>query len=564
MSVKFKLTHPKISMYDIFMIKELKDILLSNKTDFINKSQCDIFLNSADAENQLKIQPLSREPHFIYIARRGNRFNGNIFAEKILESGNIFIGNPKFIYELKESLNKTNEWVESILSNPHFIAVNNVELAINYIIEYAYKIDNNKFQTIGITGTNGKTSVTQITGQIIEHLSHEEVLKIGTLGMQIGEESLAGSHVTTPDYPTLLSIINVIDKKNINKIIMETTSHGLKENRLGNWKVDTAVFTNLTQDHLDYHKTMLDYKESKEKLFSQFLKVDGTAVICTHNDNWNSFVESSFNKKRTLIGVGNSLLCDSFINSYKNHFNKTYYLYFKDKKSSLNGISGTFCLQSDFMNKTIEIKFYCPLIGDFQFENILCSIACAISFNYDPNEIISSLKNIKNIPGRLEVIHAENDKLNNNLPTVLIDYAHTPDALEKAILVCKNILKSENKGRLITVFGCGGDRDKSKRPLMGKISSELSDVTIITSDNPRTENPEKIVDEIFVGVLDKAKCLKIIDRKSAIESAIQKGNANDLILVAGKGHEDYQIIGETKHPFSDALIARSVLSKEKK
>ncbi|BBH51653.1 UDP-N-acetylmuramoyl-L-alanyl-D-glutamate--2,6-diaminopimelate ligase [Fluviispira sanaruensis] len=564
MSLKFKLSHPKISMHDIFMIKELKDILISHKKDYISNSKCEIFLNSVDAENYLKIQPHAREPHFIYIARRGNRFNGNIFAEKILESGNIFIGNPKFIYELKELLNQTDEWVEGILSNPRFIAVNNIELSINYIIEYAYNLDKSKFQSIGITGTNGKTSVTQITGQIFEQLSHKDVLKIGTLGMQIGEDKFPGSHVTTPDYPTLLSIINAIDKININKIIMETTSHGLKENRLGNWKVDTAVFTNLTQDHLDYHKTMLDYKESKEKLFSQYLKEDGTAIICTQNDNWTSFVENSFNKKRTLIGVGNSLLCESFINSYKSYFNKTLYLYVKDKKSTLNGISGIFCLDSDYMNKTRELKFHCPLIGDFQFENILSSIACAISFQFDLDEIISSLKNIKNIPGRLEVVNTSNDNSNNNLPTVLIDYAHTPDALEKAILVCKNILKSENKGKIITVFGCGGDRDKSKRPLMGKISSEMSDITIITSDNPRTENPEKIIEDIYCGVIDKVKCLKIIDRKSAIESAIQQGNANDLILVAGKGHEDYQIIGETKHPFSDALIARSVLSKEKK
>ncbi|WP_161597660.1 UDP-N-acetylmuramoyl-L-alanyl-D-glutamate--2,6-diaminopimelate ligase [Fluviispira multicolorata] len=563
MSAKFKINCPKIKIQDIFLIQDLNNIIIKKEKYTAHNNLCEIYLNTKDVDGFLKNTPSTKEPLFIYIARKGNKFDGHTYAEKVLNSGNIFIGNPDLIHELQIKQKKNTVWAIEIISNPNFIAVNEIELAINIIIENSYKIDQNKFTTIGITGTNGKTSVTQIAGQIIEELATETVLRIGTLGMQVGSETFASSHVTTPDYPTLLSIINTIEKNNINKIIMETTSHGLKENRLGNWKVDIAVFTNLTQDHLDYHKTMEDYRISKEKLFSHYLKDNGTAIICTKNENWSSFVEKSIHKDRTLIGIGDEPLENQFIKSYSKYFSKIFYLSVKDKKSSLFGISGLLTLTSN-NNLKLEEYFDCPLIGDFQLYNTLCSIACALSLNYDLKKIIPIIKKIKNIPGRLEVVRIQENNVPENLPTVLIDYAHTPDALEKAVLVCKNILNYENKGKLITVFGCGGDRDKTKRALMGKIASELSDITIVTSDNPRTEKPEEIINDIFSGIKNRKNCFKEPDRENAIKLAIQKGSEFDLILVAGKGHEDYQIIGETKLPFSDSQVARSVLLKEKK
>jgi UDP-N-acetylmuramoyl-L-alanyl-D-glutamate--2,6-diaminopimelate ligase len=194
----------------------------------------------------------------------------------------------------------------------------------------------------------------------------------------------------------------------------------------------------------------------------------------------------------------------------------------------------------------------------------LCAIAAILSFGFSLQEIVQkALKGVLPIPGRLERVEPQGPHIHKlrNLPTVLIDYAHTPDALEKAIKICKLILAQRQQGKLLTVFGCGGDRDKDKRPLMGKLACELSDVVIVTSDNPRSEDPLKIIEEICV--VDAAHCFREADRKKAIELAIKLGKKFDLILIAGKGHEDYQIIGDLKYPFSDAKIASQALFKEK-
>lgn len=235
----------------------------------------------------------------------------------------------------------------------------------------------------------------------------------------------------------------------------------------------------------------------------------------------------------------------------------------KHQKSDLTGISG----ELFFKNQNGEIlknaSYKCPLLGEFQQENILCSIGIILALGFSLENACGALEYIKNIPGRLELIksnHLKNTPSQKSPPNVIIDYAHTPDALEKSILACKKLLPFE--GKIITVFGCGGDRDSSKRAVMGKIASQLSDFVIVTSDNPRTEDPDKIIQDIFMGIDKKQYCKRQKDRKDAIINAIESANENDLVLIAGKGHEDYQIIGEIKYPFSDKNIVQKILNRE--
>lgn len=561
MPLKYKIEPPISSICEVLNSLEKENLLIKNDPCIRKNDQSiEICINSKELNKFFENNNEYKKNSFIYIARVGAKFDGHILAEKILSSGNFFIGKIENIQLIAQKNNQPSDWFLKVASHQNFISVNDVEKSIDILFEKLFKINHDQFNTIAVTGTNGKTSVVQICSQILELLTKEKNVRIGTLGVQIGEETLEVSHVTTPDYPSLLHILNLSQKNNIHKIIMEATSHGLIENRLGNWKVDTAIFTNLTQDHLDYHGTMENYRNAKLKLFHYYLKENGFAIICTNNLDWEIFAKTAVGMKRKLIGVGYENCSTYFLKTFSPYFESIYYLSITDQKSSLLGVSGTLKLQNQLttLEKTV---FYAPLIGDFQFDNLLCAMGVAFSEGFSIHEISQKLINIKNIPGRLEIINL-NKNQKNKFPTVLVDYAHSPDALEKAIQVCNNILSQEGQGKLITVFGCGGERDKSKRPIMGKIASTLSDRVIITSDNPRREEPSKIIDDIFTGITNKDKCLREVDRKKAIELAIHSGKQFDLILVAGKGHEDYQIIGETKFPFSDAQIALSVLREE--
>ncbi len=222
--------------------------------------------------------------------------------------------------------------------------------------------------------------------------------------------------------------------------------------------------------------------------------------------------------------------------------------------SHLKGVGGEFIFKNLLLDKEEKENFSCPLLGEFQLENLLCATAAALALNYPLSAICQTLSCAKPIPGRLEAIEIPSHQ---GAPTVLVDYAHTPDALEKSTLTCKKALVPP--GKLITVFGCGGDRDASKRPLMGEVAFTHSDYVVVTSDNPRTESPHKIMDDIFAKRVANEKWLHISDRKQAIEQALKLGSSADIVLIAGKGHEDYQIIGTAKSPFSDANVVKFFL-----
>ncbi|MES2615214.1 MAG: UDP-N-acetylmuramoyl-L-alanyl-D-glutamate--2,6-diaminopimelate ligase [Bdellovibrionota bacterium] len=522
----------------------IKEIVKTCAEDEIYSLKLPIYFHSSYIEELLKTN--STTPRFIYIARKGQKFDGNNLAKKILNSGNFFIGEMESIQKIYASE------AQKLFENKLFISVKSTEQTLNMALEKSFKIQTENFFTIAVTGTNGKTSVTQITANLLQELYKENILKIGTLGVQFGNIILPVSHVTTPDYPAFLNILATAQENNVKKIILEYTSHGLQENRLGKWPIDIAIFTNLTQDHLDYHKTMANYRSAKQLLFSQCLTKNGTAIININNNEWEHFINAALGKNRNLIAVGNSKLHAEIKTRYGENFNSITFVYIENTISNLNGISGKLVVQN---LQRIEHQFSCLLIGEFQFENILCAAGVGIALKFSLEQICGAVSKIQNIPGRLEKIDAS-QKL---LPTVLVDYAHTPDALEKSIQTCKKTLSPN--GKLITVFGCGGDRDASKRPLMGKIAFEQSHFVVVTSDNPRTEDPNKIIDDIFGDAHETEKHMRECDRRKAIEKAILLASKNDVILVAGKGHEDYQIIGTTKYPFSDADVVKSILEK---
>jgi UDP-N-acetylmuramoyl-L-alanyl-D-glutamate--2,6-diaminopimelate ligase len=557
--------YAKINIKKAIQILTEKNLLsyISNSIHQIsNDCEVRIFYHSRDVEdflNSSSIVPFIQSPipNFIYIARSGKTFDGHFLAEKVLHSKNIFIGN----------INRTQENIDNIdlLKQNYFIGVKNLEEALNSLLKEAYGLDLSTFTFIGVTGTNGKTSVVQISGQMLESLYKNHVLKIGTLGMEIGDQKLAGSHVTTPDFSAFISILDSAHKQNVNKVVMEITSHGLKENRLADLKIDVGVFTNLTQDHIDFHGSMEDYRLSKEKLFTCLLSENGTAIININNQEYPHFIKAASGQKRSLILVGDANSFCSISKDFFTQFASIRYLELsvEHQKADLTGISGDLSFKSQNGEILEQHSYKCPLLGEFQQENVLCAIGIILALGFSLENACRVLNHIKNIPGRLELIkstYGEGIASKKSLPNVIIDYAHTPDALEKSILACKKLLSSN--GKIITVFGCGGDRDPSKRAMMGKIASQLSDFVIVTSDNPRKEDPDKIIHDIFMGIDKKRHCKKQKDRKNAIIDAIKNANGNDLVLVAGKGHENYQIIGEIKYPFSDENIVQKILDGE--
>lgn len=551
-----KREHIKIKIGTMLQVLKEKNLLLSySKTldQIPHEALVFLFYHSKDVEN-CAIFPSDlnsnapKPPHYAYVARFGKTFDGHHIAEKVLVSKNIFVGSQD---RVKSYLSNSE-----ILDQGYCILVTDVDLALNHLLLAAYGVSQDDFTIIGVTGTNGKTSVVQISGQLLEILYHHHVLKMGTLGMEIGDLKLPGSHVTMPDFPAFISALNVAQNSNINTVVMEATSHGLKENRLSEFKVNIAAFTNLTPDHLDFHGSMEDYRKSKEKLFQDVLFQNGTAIVDFDDDSWMFFVKAAAGRSRSLILVGQESRFHLIPKDLSIQFHSLIFLILmdQDKKSDLSGISGHLVLKNADEGLLLQAAFVCPLLGDFQYENILCVVGIGIALGFSLEKICNALADVKNIPGRLQIVKSAQNK---SAPTVVVDYAHTPDALEKVLITCRKLMPKS--GKIITVFGCGGDRDPSKRKAMGQIAHELSDVVIVTSDNPRTEDPDKIITEISAGISDKSNCIFERDRKKAIAHAMENSGQDDLVLIAGKGHEKYQIIGDIRYPFSDEEMARSIL-----
>jgi UDP-N-acetylmuramoyl-L-alanyl-D-glutamate--2,6-diaminopimelate ligase len=377
---------------------------------------------------------------------------------------------------------------------------------------------------VGVTGTNGKTTTTSILYQYFQSKGISSGL-IGTISAKFSNQTIETGY-TTPEPFVLQSLLNQMKNTGVQIVFIETSSHGLKLGRLNGVHFKAGIFTNLTPDHRDFHPTLEDYFQSKLllfKLLKNSKKSNKIAIISKDSIGGTEMWDSVQNLKPDFLTVA--------LGSKEKHFIQC---------PNLSLSQTTF----ELISNEILYKIKTKLLGDFNTINLSLAILFILNFSKEPKEVLETrIERIEPIEGRFHLIYSLDKKR-----VGIVDYAHTPDALEN---ILKTIRKIPNN-KVITVFGCGGDRDKKKRPEMGKISSELSDFTIITSDNPRTEDPEGIILDILNGIdRNNSNWISITDRKKAIQKGVSLLPDNGILLIAGKGHENYQILGNTKYPFSD-------------
>lgn len=441
----------------------------------------------------IKIDSRKIKPGDIFVALPGSTVDGHDFVEKAYENGAA-----KAIVEHKvpcaieqEVVNNTKEWLT------------------NYVSEN-YQEQVNELNIIGVTGTNGKTTTAYLTYQLLNKLGSKTAY-IGTIGFYSPDEAVMELPNTTPDILDLYELILTAKEKGCKNVMMEVSSHALHQNRVKGLKFKVAAFTNLTQDHLDYHKTMENYLEAKKLILKQ---LEGPMIVNSDDSYAQSWLDSYDNTK--TYGFNGT---DYQIISYED---------------TLKGTK----LKFKYNDKEYETET--NLKSKFNVYNYITTLSLVNNMGFSIEQILEVTPSIYPPKGRCEIIPVKDG-------IAVIDYAHTPDAVEKII----DAFIEHKKGKIITIVGCGGDRDPKKRPIMGQIAAEKSDYVVFTSDNPRTEDPQAIMNDILAGV--KTTNYEVeLDRKKAIVIALNKIEKNDAVLILGKGHEDYQIIGHEKHHLDDA------------
>jgi len=465
--------------------------------------------------------------------------NGMEVDSRKVKSGNLFICLPGFTVDGHDYANKAveNGAVALICQRELPIAVPQIivsdsRLAMSIISDIFYEQPSHKLRVIGVTGTNGKTTTTHLIEKILADKGHLSGL-IGTIKTKIGNEVFEAKN-TTPDSIELQKNFAKMVDVGSDYAIMEVSSHALDLGRVRGVDYNIAVFTNLTQDHLDYHQTMEHYRNAKGLFFSQL---------------GNSYTEAQKENKYAILNAD-----DDASEYYKRVTAAQVITYGIDNTADVRGTNisisanGTRFSLNSFMG-SIDINL--QMIGKFSVYNALAAATVAIVEGVSLEEIKLSLESITGVDGRFEAVNEGQDF------TVIVDYAHTPDSLENVLRTVREF----SKGRVFCIFGAGGDRDRTKRPIMGAIAMKYSDFAVVTSDNPRSEDPEKIISDILEGVkrAENNTFVTITDRKSAIEYAIANAKEQDVILIAGKGHETYQIIGKEVIHFDDREIARAAI-----
>lgn len=394
---------------------------------------------------------------------------------------------------------------------------------LSFLAGQFYSNPSSKLSLVGVTGTNGKTTIAQLLAQWVQLLGKTSAV-MGTIGNGLLGKVNSSTNTTGSAIEIQKNLAHFV-AQGADFTAMEVSSHGLVQHRVDGLSFDAAIFTNLSRDHLDYHHTMENYAEAKKILFSQ---LDCKYKIINADD---------------VIGQQwLELFSDAVAVSCRADFISKQENWLKAMAVKINPQSVSITFQSSWGNG----KFQSPLVGEFNVSNLLLVAATLLSLGYDLGKLESTVSQLKGVSGRMESFH-----LSNGI-TAIVDYAHTPDALEKALLAARE----HCSGQLYCVFGCGGDRDTGKRPLMGNIAVQLADKVILTNDNPRTEDPARIMQDIVEGLPQSTKQQIIFDRQQAILTALQQAQSGDVVLVAGKGHEDYQIIGTEKHYFSDQQIIK--------
>lgn len=456
-----------------------------------------------------------------FLAAVGTQVDGRNYIAAALENGARAViaekkGNFKF----------------PLLPGVPLILIEDLNSQISQIAANFFNNPSQALRVIGITGTNGKTTCAQLMMQLFTLLG-ETGASIGTMGYGLTSETLIDFGLTTPDAVACQQYLAELRDAGATSVAMEVSSHGLTQGRVEAINFNGAMITNITRDHLDYHASFDDYCEAKALLFKwptlEFAVVNSDDRACI------KLAERSRSKNTYAFGLQS-----------------------RNKKTSANilaadlslGISG---LRAQLTTPWGEGLLESSLIGKFNLYNLLAVVAAACACGYPLLNVLDQVKKLVPAKGRLQKVAVSNADI-----MVCVDYAHTPDALDKAV----QTLRAYTEGKLWVVFGCGGDRDTGKRSQMGAIASKRADVVVVTSDNPRSENPQKIIDDILLGIdYSAAQVMPMHDREAAIQYAIMQATASDVVLVAGKGHEDYQIIGDKKLPFDDYNVCKAILKE---
>jgi UDP-N-acetylmuramoyl-L-alanyl-D-glutamate--2,6-diaminopimelate ligase len=417
--------------------------------------------------------------------------------------------------------------------NVPVIALSQLRAQAGLIAARFYKQPSHDMKVIGVTGTNGKTTVSYLIAQALDIKNPGSSGLVGTLGYGPFNDICKGPN-TTPEPVALQNTFANLQHEKIDTVAMEVSSHGLEEYRVSGVEFDIAVFTNLSRDHLDYHQTMENYAASKRRLFSDYLI---RKAVINLDDAFGRELIEEFQNKIELVGYSLKTVSQHQIPVVSANI------------ISSNASGMTLQVNSPWGEGTLNSG----LIGEFNASNLLASLSALYLSAMPFTEALSALSKCSGIPGRMESFRHEGK------PVVIVDYAHTPDALKQVLLD----LQSQSSGKLICVFGCGGDRDQGKRAEMGGVAEAIADYIFLTNDNPRYESAEVIIEDIISGIKDHACFTKELDRRNAIMAAIDSASSNDVVLIAGKGHEDYQEIDGVRHPFSDRSIVQEILNDQK-
>jgi UDP-N-acetylmuramoyl-L-alanyl-D-glutamate--2,6-diaminopimelate ligase len=398
-----------------------------------------------------------------------------------------------------------------------YVKVANTQEAVAYMAHQFYDAPSAKIKLVGVTGTNGKTTIATLLFKLFSELGYTCGL-VSTVQNQIGDQIIPATH-TTPDAVSLNELLNTMVDAGCSHVFMECSSHAVHQHRITGLQFTGALFSNITHDHLDYHKTFENYIAAKKGFFDAL--PPSAFAITNADDKRGEVMLQNTKAKKLSYGLKSSA-------DYKG-------------KILENALTGLVMLVNE-----IEVHF--RLIGEFNAYNLLAVYGAAVNLGIESNTALTTLSMLAGAEGRFDYI------ISNKQVIGIIDYAHTPDALENVLATIKKLRKGYEK--VITVVGCGGDRDKTKRPIMAQTACDLSDKVILTSDNPRTESPAQIISDMEAGLntAAKRKYISIIDRKEAIKAAVEFAKPEDIVLVAGKGHEKYQEINGVKHPFDDKAI----------
>ncbi len=475
-------------------MKKLTDILV------------DIPVLKKEGDTNLNIERLQYDsrkiaPNDLFIALEGVQVDGHKFITKAIQQGATVV--------------VVQKWQKNLPSSITQIQVPSTHAALAIMASNYYEQPSKKIKLVGITGTNGKTTTASLSYKLFKKAGFKTGL-LSTVNIIIDEKIYPATH-TTPDPLMINYYLNEMYKAGVTHVFMEVSSHGIDQHRITGLDFDGAVFTNLTHDHLDYHNTFIKYRDTKKRFFDQ-LKKSAFALVNTDDKNGLFMLQNTAASPLTY--------------ALKNP---------ADYKAKI--------LEQNFSSMLISInnkEVWVRLVGLFNAYNILAVYGIADQLGLERFKILQIISELESVPGRFELILSSEGKI------AIVDYAHTPDALENVLKTINNI-RPKNQEKLITIVGAGGNRDKTKRPEMAAVAAQLSDSVIFTSDNPRDEDPDQIINDMETGVPAEhyRKTLRITDRRQAIQAAGQLANPGDIILIAGKGHEDYQIVQGQKSHFDD-------------